>query len=97
MYLTDDGQKLNEYQLKTFKIMKDYENYKRNKNVNNDVFNSLSEENKKIAEKYVRFCIRGKLSRTVPVLLTNALFQCVTSIIIRKEAKELIRLWITSF
>jgi len=59
-----------------------YENYERlNKNVNNDIFNSSSEENKKIAEKYVRFCIRGKLGRTVPVLLTNELFQCVILII----------------
>lgn len=41
----------------------------------NDIYTSLSKENKRIAEKYIRFCIRGKLGRTVPVLLSNDLFE----------------------
>lgn len=41
----------------------------------------MSIENRKIAEKYVRFCIRGKLGRNVPVLLSNELFDCVTLIL----------------
>ncbi|XP_025267032.1 uncharacterized protein LOC105253043 [Camponotus floridanus] len=42
-------------------------------------------EDRKIAEKYVRFCIRGKLGRTVPVLLTNELFDCITLILKYRE------------
>lgn len=38
------------------------------------VYLALSAEDRKIAEKYVRFCIRGKLGRTVPVLLSSDLF-----------------------
>lgn len=53
-----------------------------------DIYNSLSQEHKKIVKKYIRFCIRGKLGRTVPVLLSNALFECINLIIkYRKEAK----------
>ncbi|KAM0736423.1 hypothetical protein ACS0PU_010384 [Formica fusca] len=55
--------------------------------MDSDSYNSLSEENKKIAERYVRFCIRGKLG-TVPVLLSNDLFQCITFILkFREKAK----------
>lgn len=46
-------------------LITDFKNYdKVNKNMNSDIYNSLSEENRKIAEKYVHFCIRGKLGRT---------------------------------
>lgn len=55
--------------------------------MNSDIYNTLSTEDRKIAENYVRFCIRGKLGRTVPVLLTNELFECITLILKwRKEA-----------
>lgn len=68
--------------------IKDFQNYERvNKNMYSDIYKSLSIEDKKIAEKYVRFCIGGKLGRTVPVLLSNHLFDCVTLILnYRKEA-----------
>lgn len=68
--------------------IEDFENYERvNKNMYSDIYKSLSMEDKKIAEKYVRFCIRGKLRRTVPVLLSNNLLDCVTLILkYRKEA-----------
>lgn len=68
--------------------IEDFENYERvNKNMYIDIYKSLSMEDKKIAEKYVRFCIRGKLGRTIPVLLSNDLFDCVTlTLKYRKEA-----------
>lgn len=60
-------------------LIEDFKNYETvNSNMNSDIFNSLSEENKKIAQKYVRFCIRGKLGRSVPVLLSSNLFECIT-------------------
>lgn len=59
--------------------IKDFEHYvKINKNMFGDIYKSLSVEDRKIAEKYVRFCIRGKLGRTVPVLLSNDMFDCIT-------------------
>jgi len=59
--------------------IEDFTNYvKVNKNMYSDIYKSLFEEDRKIAEKYVRFCIRGKLGRTVPVLLSNEMFDCVT-------------------
>lgn len=72
-------------------LITDFQNYERlNKNMYSDIYNSLSQEHKKIAEKYIRFCIRGKLGRTVPVLLPNDLFKCINLIIKhRKEAKVL--------
>lgn len=68
-------------------LITDFQNYERlNKNMY--IYKSLSQEHKKIAEKYIRFCIRGKLGRTVPVLLSNALFECINLIIkYRKKAK----------
>lgn len=70
--------------------IEDFENCEKvNKNMYSDIYKSLSTEDRKIAEEYVRFCIRGKLGRTVPVLLSNDLFNCVTLILrYRKEANE---------
>ncbi|XP_071581740.1 uncharacterized protein [Temnothorax nylanderi] len=52
-----------------------------------DLYKSLSKEHKKIANKYIRFCIRGKLGRTVPVLLSNDLFESINLILkYRKES-----------
>jgi len=59
----------------------DFKNYvKVNKNMYGDIYKSLTMEDRKIAEKYVRFCIRGKLGRTVPVL-SNDMFDCITLIL----------------
>ncbi|EFN66480.1 hypothetical protein EAG_10974, partial [Camponotus floridanus] len=67
-------------------LIEDFENYEKvNKNMYSDIYKSLSMEDRKIAEKYVRFCIRGKLGRTVPVLLTNELFDCITLILKYRE------------
>ncbi|XP_063978985.1 uncharacterized protein LOC135163467 [Diachasmimorpha longicaudata] len=41
-----------------------------------ETFNSLTEEGKKIAKKYVRFEIREKLGRGVPVLVEKDVLQC---------------------
>jgi len=70
-------------------LIEDFKNYERiNKNMYSDIYTSLSEENRKIAENYSRFCIRGKLGRTVPVLLTNELLKCIHIILkFRKEAE----------
>nr|CAI5856399.1 unnamed protein product [Callosobruchus analis] len=52
-----------------------------------DLFDSLSEKCKKIAQGYSRFTIRGKLGREVPVLLHTKLTECMTLIIqLRNEA-----------
>ncbi|KYN04691.1 hypothetical protein ALC62_04433 [Cyphomyrmex costatus] len=70
-------------------LIADFQNYERiHKDMNNDVYSSLSEKDRKIAEKYIRFCIRGKLGRTVPVLLSSDLFNSINLILkFRKEAK----------
>lgn len=69
-------------------LIEDFKNHEKvNKNMYGDIYQSLSEEDRQIAEKYVRFCIRGKLGRTVPVLLSTDLFDCVTLILkYRQEA-----------
>lgn len=69
-------------------LIEDFESHERlNKDMYSDIYNSLSMEEKQIAQKYVRFCKRGKLGRTVPVLLSNDLFECVILILkYRKEA-----------
>jgi len=69
-------------------LIEDFNNYEKlNENMYTDIYKSLSAENRKIAEKYVRFCIRGKLGRTVPVLLSNNLFQNIMLILkLRKQA-----------
>ncbi|XP_024893456.1 uncharacterized protein LOC112468487 [Temnothorax curvispinosus] len=53
-----------------------------------NIYTSLSEQNRKIAQNYSRFCIRGKLSRTVPVLLTNKLLKCINLILQLREKAE---------
>jgi len=70
-------------------LIEDFKNYEKiNKNMHKDIYMSLSNANKKIAEKYIRFCIRGKLGRTVPVLLSNELFESINLILhFRNEAE----------
>lgn len=70
-------------------LIEDFHNYdKLNKDMFSDMYNSLSQENKEVAEKYVRFCIRGKLGRTVPVLLSTELFECITTILHFRQAAK---------
>lgn len=42
-----------------------------------DLFKTLSDSAKEIARKYVRFQIRGKLGRTVPVLIQCDVLDCI--------------------
>lgn len=52
-----------------------------------DLFLSLSEKDKKIAQRYARMKVRGKLGRTVPVLIKPDILQCLQLIIShRKDA-----------
>lgn len=55
---------------------------------NKDIYKSLSLEAQKLAQKYVRFVIRGKLGRTVPVLIHSELLKCINLILdYRSQAK----------
>ncbi|XP_050516432.1 uncharacterized protein LOC126891296 [Diabrotica virgifera virgifera] len=55
-------------------LIKDFEAHESvDENTNKDIFNSLSTEKQTLAKKYVRFQIRGKLNRNVPVLLDQQL------------------------
>lgn len=69
-------------------LIENYKNYmKIDPETNMDAFNALSSECQKIAMEYVRFTIRGKLNRTVPVLLDSELQECVELILqYRKKA-----------
>lgn len=63
-------------------LIEDYEKYESlNENNYPDLFNTLTEEMKTLALKYVRFAIRGKLGRSVPVLLSANLVQCIQMIL----------------
>ncbi|XP_036150106.1 uncharacterized protein LOC118648017 isoform X2 [Monomorium pharaonis] len=55
---------------------------------NKDMYKSLSMEARRLAKKYVRFVIRGKLGRTVPVLIHSELLKCINLILdYRSHAK----------
>ncbi|XP_020298571.1 uncharacterized protein LOC109862834 isoform X2 [Pseudomyrmex gracilis] len=60
------------------------ENFKHHVKLNNnmfddiDLYESLSMEDKRIVEKYVQFCIKGKLGQKIPVLLSSEMFDCIT-------------------
>lgn len=56
-----------------------------NEEIDKDHFNSLSAESKETAKKYVRCQIRGKLNRTVPILLDNSLVESVRMLISLRE------------
>lgn len=54
---------------------------------NPDLFKNLGEESKKIAEKYVRILLRGKLNRIVPILLNKEMHEsCEMILKYREEA-----------
>lgn len=57
-------------------------------NENTELFKSLSEQSKQIARRYSRMKIRGKKARTVAVLLTTEIDQCIQLLVQhRKNAK----------
>ena len=56
--------------------------------VDPEVYKRLSKKEREYAEKYSRFVVRGKLNRTVAVILQKELVDCCLAIIkYRKEAK----------
>lgn len=65
--------------------IQDFNSYEKLDKHMSDMYKSLSTENRKIAQKYIRFCIRGKKGRTVPVLLTNELFESIILILKFRE------------
>lgn len=68
-------------------LISDFETYEK-LNENISIFNGLSKEQKEQAQKYIRFCIRGKLGRTVPVILDERNLKCVQLFLqLRKKAK----------
>lgn len=52
------------------------------------MYETLSTHAKEIAKKYVRFTLRGKLGRTVPVLLTEELRDCIDMILKHRNAAK---------
>jgi len=68
-------------------LIEDFNNYEKiHEGMYSDMYSSLSKKNKEIAEKYIRFCIRSKLGRIMPVLLSKDLFESINLILkFRKE------------
>lgn len=63
-------------------LVKDFKNYTQIlETTDKDLFHSLSGTAREIAKKYVKFTIRGKLMRTVPVLLSDELLKCIEIIL----------------
>lgn len=59
-------------------LIKDFQNYQKiDENMIGEAYFKFSIEEKRAAQKYVRFTIRGKLNRTVPVLLHRELLVCL--------------------
>lgn len=79
-------------------LIEEFEKYESlNKNNYPDLFNTLTEKMKILAKRYVRFAIRGKLGKSVPVLLSANLVQCIQMILnLRKYARCLKRIHIFS-
>ncbi|KAF5307446.1 hypothetical protein FQR65_LT18402 [Abscondita terminalis] len=57
------------------------EDFQNHEKINSDDLLNMSQESQQIAKNYVRFVIRGKLNRTVPVLLSLHLKQCIQLIL----------------
>lgn len=49
--------------------------------VNKDIQSNFSKNDESVAHNYIRFCIRGKLNRSVPVLANNFNFKCLELIV----------------
>lgn len=66
----------------------DYKNQETlDKNVNPDLYEKLSEESRQYAKKFARITIRGKLGKTVPVLLNTIIIKSINAILkYRKKA-----------
>ncbi|XP_077277362.1 uncharacterized protein LOC143905683 [Temnothorax americanus] len=69
-------------------LIGDYKTYQGINFQTNDMYKALSLRAKEIAKKYVRFTLRGKLGRTVPVLLTAELRDCIEMILKHRKAAK---------
>ncbi|XP_011869393.1 PREDICTED: uncharacterized protein LOC105562869, partial [Vollenhovia emeryi] len=59
-------------------LIKDFKNHQKiDENTVGEAYLKFSIEEKRAAQKYVRFTIRGKLNRTIPVLLHRELLVCL--------------------
>lgn len=68
-------------------LITDFENKESIDSVNSDLYSHLSKESQEYAKKYVRLTIRGKLGRTVPVLLDTKMVNWIDTILrYRSEA-----------
>lgn len=67
-------------------LIEDYKTYEGINYQTNEMYEKLSTHAKEIAKKYVRFTLRGKLGRTVPVLLTGELRDCIDMILNHRKA-----------
>ncbi|CAG9825702.1 unnamed protein product [Phaedon cochleariae] len=56
---------------------------------NNETFQQLSPEGKRALNQYVRFVIRGKLARGVPVLLHSKMYECIELLIKHTDAAKI--------
>lgn len=62
---------------------------------NPDLFRSLGEESKKLAEKYVRILLRGKFNRIVPILLNKEMhLSCEMILKYRNEANVIVHMYL---
>ncbi|XP_067214685.1 uncharacterized protein [Linepithema humile] len=69
-------------------LIADFEQYKGIDLDTTDLFKKISLKAQEAAKKYVRFVIRGKLGRTVPVILNCSLLECIKLILqFRENAK----------
>ncbi|XP_067211702.1 uncharacterized protein [Linepithema humile] len=69
-------------------LIEDYKSYQGINYQTNEMYETLSTRAKEIAKRYVRFTLRGKLGRTVPVLLTGELRDCIDMILKYKKAAK---------
>jgi len=69
-------------------LIEDYKAYQGIDYQTHDMYKALSAQAKEIAKKYVRFTLRGKLGRTVPVLLTEELKDCIEMILKHRKAAK---------
>ncbi|KAK0159474.1 hypothetical protein PV327_011094 [Microctonus hyperodae] len=70
-------------------LIEDFNNHQRvNESTIGTSYQSLNKDERRAAEKYVRFTMRGKLGRTVPVLIHNQMLENLQLLLnCRKKAK----------
>lgn len=66
--------------------LEDFNSYQGIDMADKESFNALSEEGKQLARDYVRFEIRGKLGRSVPVLIYTDILDCLKLIVRHRSA-----------